>query len=52
MMANESIAELHGARFHVAQRPLREPALGAHTTHTHTIPHNLPYVRCLHAGAS
>ena len=35
MMATENIAELHGARPHVAQRPLRGPALGTHNTHTH-----------------
>jgi hypothetical protein len=35
MMTTENIAELHGARSHVAQRLLREPALGTHNTHTH-----------------
>ena len=35
MMTTENIAELHGARSHVAQRLLLEPALGTHNTHTH-----------------
>ena len=34
-MTNENIAELHGPRFHVAHRLLREPKLGTHNTHTH-----------------